>query len=300
MTFIIPAYNEQQYISSLIDSINRIGTELSYQTIVVDNGSTDSTSDIACNMNNVVVFKIQPSTISYARNYGASKATSEVIIFLDADVRLSNEWHSQLLKRINEIKEKTILTGSRYVIPEDPSWIEKYWFLPLSRKKTSYINGGNIITNKKTMALIGGFDESLETGEDVDFSIRAKKKGIVIDIDPGFKAIHDGYPKTIKQFCKREIWHGKGDYKNISTFIKSKIAILSFIFGVLHFACLMLLIIGDITMLLLALALIAVMSSGMSIFIFRRYGMRHVVTNIVLCYFYLMSRFISFLTVLKG
>ena len=68
-----------------------------------------------------------------------------------------------------------MLAGDEYDIAKNPSWIDRHWFYYLRFATQRHINGGNIITNRKTMEMLDGFDESLETGEDFDLCMRLKK-----------------------------------------------------------------------------------------------------------------------------
>ena len=299
ISFIIPAYNEEDYIDSLVKAIRQSVIQLQYEIILIDNGSTDKTTLIALN-HNLQVFSIPKNTVSFARNMGASKANAQIIVFLDADVRVTETWGKELKNKLDYILNESIVTGSRYVIPEKSSWIEKNWFEPLSKKNVSYINGGNLIMSKNTFYQAGKFEELMETGEDYEFSMRAIKKGIAIVNNSKFEAIHDGYPKNIVSFCKREIWHGKGDYQKLKTFIRSKVSIIAVSFGLLNLSIIASTLSGSYSLSSGLIFCVLLLCSTMSLNIFYKSGFRLVISNIPLCYFYLISRFISLFVVLKG
>src|SRR5208283_3820594 len=87
VTIIIPVNNEEQSIGSVIDEIQQVlkKENLTIPIMVVDDGSTDKTSDIA-KSKNVQVFRHEEN-----RGYGAAlktgihRATTEFIIIMDAD-----------------------------------------------------------------------------------------------------------------------------------------------------------------------------------------------------------------------
>lgn len=231
LSIVIPAYNETRYIENLLKSIHNFSTQENdvVEILVIDNGSTDNTSELASN-NGAKVHKLDRGSISRARNTGVEKASYELIAFIDADIILTQEWFDTVkLTCHNTLSEFQVL-GAKYAINENPTWVESSWFEPLSKKPATYINGGNILVSKTSFSKIGGFSESLETGEDYEFCHRAKQNGANIVFNKGLVAIHDGFPKDSVNFFKREAWHGKGDFTNLKTFLSSKVALISMAF----------------------------------------------------------------------
>lgn len=230
ISFIIPAYNEEKHLPKVFATINQLINDLVYEIIVVDNGSTDSTVKIAQEFGAKVL--TDPSgTIASLRNLGADCAIGEVLVFLDADVFITPKWAKEIVSLTSKLEENNrIVTGSRCGISANPSWIEKYWFLPMTLEESNYMNSGHLIIDREIFNEIGGFNDTLITGEDYEFCMRAKQKGIVIINNPKLHVIHEGYPKTLKQFIRREKWHGIQDASNMRSFLKSKPAILAILY----------------------------------------------------------------------
>ncbi len=227
ISFIIPVYNEEENLPNVLSAIRQFVTNLTYEIIIVDNGSTDSTVSIAQEFGAKVLYN-SSSTIAGLRNLGAQSAQGRVLVFIDGDVIITQGWAENISEVLSIIEQdKRVITGSRYGVRTKPSWIEKHWFLPMTQEKANYINGGNLIIDSDVFHEIGGFNDTLITGEDYEFCMRAKQKGIVIINNPKLHVIHEGYPKTLKQFIRREKWHGIQDVYNINSFLKSKPAILS-------------------------------------------------------------------------
>src|SRR5260221_11101716 len=84
VSIIIPAWNEEKNISRLLESINNQSYK-GVETIVVDDGSTDKTAEIAKKLG-ARVFKRKRNERSIERNFGASKAVGVYLVFLDADM----------------------------------------------------------------------------------------------------------------------------------------------------------------------------------------------------------------------
>lgn len=225
LSFIIPAYNEEKLLPKVLSAIKRHVVSLVYQIVVVDNGSTDATTQIASDFGATVLVD-SSKTIAGLRNLGARYASARTLVFLDADVIITKQWAENIFDVIESIqKNSRIITGSRYGISTNPSWIERHWFLPMTREKGKYINGGHLIIDTHLFHEVGGFSDSLRTGEDWEFCVRAKQNGIMIINNPNLLVIHEGYPKTISQFIDREKWLGIQDFCDISSFCKSRPAI---------------------------------------------------------------------------
>lgn len=88
VSVIVPAYNSQQFIAETLDSLLS-QTLKDIEIIVVNDGSTDSTKEIAERYKkeneNVSVYTIENNGVSNARNFGLSKAEGKYVVFCDAD-----------------------------------------------------------------------------------------------------------------------------------------------------------------------------------------------------------------------
>lgn len=158
-----------------------------------------------------------------------------MLVFLDADVEVTERWGVELLAQLVSLQtDPAQITGDQYHISRSPSWLEKNWFQPIRSGHVRYINGGNLITSRVTFERLGGFDEQLETGEDVDFCMRARGLGVAIVLNRNFVAHHEGYPKTIGRFLQRERWHGTSDFLSARRLLNSKVALATLVFLALN------------------------------------------------------------------
>ena len=88
VSIVITTYNYADFIENCINScLKQLNTRLSYEIIVVDDGSTDNTSEIlklysSCSVH---IFKIENLGIEKASNFGFSKAIGDYIVRVDAD-----------------------------------------------------------------------------------------------------------------------------------------------------------------------------------------------------------------------
>jgi Glycosyl transferase family group 2 len=193
------------------------------------------------------------------------------------------------------------VTGSRCDVSACPSWIERYWFKPLLELNTRYINSGHLITTRKLFNDLGGFDDQLESGEDYAFGMAASAAKALIINNPALAVIHEGYPKTLLQFARREMWHGKGDCESIQRIKSSNVALASLLFVGLNGFSILMLLFSENSLIstsgfLLAIALcvtLAVYKHGARSF-------KGIIVVSVLYYIYLLSRFLSCVSLLNS
>ena len=92
LTIVVPCKNEQTYIAHLLKDLqNQVG--LGDTKIIIADASTDNTREvIEQSKGNLNVQVIDGGPVSYAKNAGADLATTEYILFIDADVRFFNNY----------------------------------------------------------------------------------------------------------------------------------------------------------------------------------------------------------------
>lgn len=246
VSFVIPARNEERYIGEALGSIHSFAPDpQQVEIVVVDNGSTDRTVELA-RAGGAQVLVHPGGTVGSLRNVGVARTSGEVVVFLDADVLLTPAWQQRIDTALSEfVRTPDIVTGSRCGISREASWIERVWFKPLLAERANYINSGHLITSRALFDRLGGFDTSRETGEDSDFSNRARALGAAIVNDPALKVIHEGYPKKVSQFFRRERWHGQGNFQSWRTVLGSRIAPLTVAFLTCHLALVAALAVGS-------------------------------------------------------
>jgi len=219
LSVIVPCKDEEEYIGKCLDALLDQQTEGQLEIIVVDNGSTDKTVSIVSEKGDRVrLLHLPDETIAAVRNYGASQSVGDWLAFIDADVEVADDWFQSFRnwasrQAVNEAAAEQIVTGSTYRIPPDAGWIESVWFAQLQcrdRHSDRYINSGHLIVHRSLFQRIGGFDPAYRTGEDEKFCDDARKAGGKIYKESSLRAVHHGYPATVRTFYRREKWHGMG------------------------------------------------------------------------------------------
>ncbi len=187
ISVIIPARNEEKYLGACLESV-RAQTFASYEIIVVDNGSTDSTAVIAESMGVKVVSEPVPG-LPRARERGRRAAAGTLLTYLDADMIIPPDYLSVNYEYLLEHPEVAAVSnpylfydGDRKIRILSEIYFKR--FLPLSfalmklLKLPIMLMGGNFTVRAGALNMIGGFNSNIDFyGEDVDISKRISKTG---------------------------------------------------------------------------------------------------------------------------
>ncbi|MBU3952349.1 MAG: glycosyltransferase [Proteobacteria bacterium] len=216
VSVIIPTFNEEKYLPLCLESISNLSwPEDRLEVIVVDNGSQDKTCEIAAAFN-ARVLTDKTKNVSGLRNLGAKYASGQILAFLDADCIVSPDWLMAAEKYFYD--EKIVAWGSPPQIDSDATWVQKAWYL--IREKSSlpetvpWLESMNFFVRKEKFTHLNGFDESLVTCEDVDFSYRISSHGLIM-ADQAISAVHLGEADTVLAFAKKELWRGVGNFHGL-------------------------------------------------------------------------------------
>lgn len=294
---IIPAYNEEEFIQQTLQALT-INKNL--EIIVVDNGSTDRTAEIARQAGaNVIDFPV--GTIAAVRNRGVQDASSDVLIFIDSDVTVTPEWHEKLPAVLEEVKQSPLLiTGSRYQPTNYKSFLNKYWYAELTQYDATYINAGHLITSRELFNKIQGFSENLETAEDYDFCQKAVKAGAAIKDNPALIVTHDGYPQSIAGFIQRERWHGGQDFTSWQSFFESKIAWFALLNLVLFAGAIALCVMGSCLAIAAYLIIMCTVALMLTVYKFGFKKIDYMLVMPLVFYLYLCGRSLALVDTLSG
>ena len=125
ISVIIPAYNEENYISACLDSLMAQTNAPVYEVIVADNGSQDKTVQIAKKYANVRIVHARHRGVAHARQAGLDAALGEIIVSTDADCTFRNDWLAKIWK---EYAKNTTLAGvaGHYYFYNGPLWTKVF------------------------------------------------------------------------------------------------------------------------------------------------------------------------------
>ena len=114
LSIIIPAYNEEEYIGILLDKIYSVNTNdegFKKEVIVVDDGSTDSTANIASNYAWVKLIQQKNRGKGAAVQRGIAESSGDVILIQDADLEYNPDDYHHMLREYSN--NNVAVYGSR-------------------------------------------------------------------------------------------------------------------------------------------------------------------------------------------
>jgi glycosyltransferase involved in cell wall biosynthesis len=179
ISIIIPAFNEERYLPLTLEHLRRASDHLAachdeeVEVIVVDNASTDRTAEIAL-ASGARVVPVPEHNIGRVRNAGASAATGDLLVFLDADTVVPKV----LLSRVVEVMEHPKCLGGAADTDYRPARFMIKVYLRMWRmlgRCLGMAQGALQFCRRDAFSALGGYDESIYMGEDVDFYWRLRK-----------------------------------------------------------------------------------------------------------------------------
>jgi len=179
LSVIVPAFNEERFLPRTLDHLRRAvdhlgaGPDRDVETVVVDNASTDRTAEVALAAGARVI-AVPEHNIGRVRNAGASAASGGLLVFLDADTLVPHN----LLSRIAQVMDEPGCMGGAVDIDYQPArplirvYLRLWRLIGLS---LGMAQGAVQFCRRDAFAAVGGYDESIYMGEDVDFYWRLGK-----------------------------------------------------------------------------------------------------------------------------
>lgn len=214
ISIVIPAYNAAATIGACLRSVTAAMESWGpADLVVVDNGSTDGTYDRAIDLCGSMgrVLREPEATIGRLRNLGAAATTGPILSFIDSDCVVPPDYLAQAWTVFTATGAGA--AGSLYALPPSPRWIEAVWFRMHDMRRDGpvrWLNGGNLLVRREAFQTVSGFDETLRTGEDVEFCERLRAAGTLTYHDRRIAAVHLGNPVTFRSFFRQQWWHGLG------------------------------------------------------------------------------------------
>lgn len=178
ISVVIPAYNAAKFLHASLRSV----LEQDYrplEIIVVDDGSTDETAELARSFRPLVLLLVQPHTgAGAARNTGVAAARGRLLAFLDADDLWTPQAPARLANALSRDPHLDLVYGQVIEFRQDLAG-QVFESPPVA----GMLPGATLIC-KSAFDRVGGFRTDLRVGEFIDWGARARELNLNIAILP--------------------------------------------------------------------------------------------------------------------
>ena len=177
VSMIVPAYNAERFLGETLEGAVA-QTYTPVEVIVVDDGSTDATSEVAARFG-VRVLRQSNGGRSAARNAGIAAARGAFLAFCDADdVSMPTRIESQMTY-LAEHPELGV-AGCMLEIFMDPGVPRPRWVRPQDLEPHHALQTSTLLVRRELFETIGSFDTSYDSGEEHQWLSRAIDAGVKI------------------------------------------------------------------------------------------------------------------------
>lgn len=204
VSIIIPAWNKVEMSIACLKSIaERLDDRVTYEVILVNNGSTDQTTKLGDIPG--IIFVNNPENLGFVGgcNSGIAVAKGKYLVFLNNDAEVTPDWLYELVRTIESDKNIGIV-GSKIIYPNgalqeaggiifndgsglnygkhDQADAYQYNYV----RDVDYCSGASVIISSKLMKKFGGFDTLYQPAyyEDTDLSFKVRKEDLRVVYQP--------------------------------------------------------------------------------------------------------------------
>lgn len=205
VTVVVPAYGAQPGITQGGDS----------ETIVVDDGTDPPLATMPGRRTLRLPSNRGPAA---ARNAGLAEVTTPLVAFVDTDVDLNDHWLDALLPHFSD--PRVALVAPRVRSADRPTTIATYETTrsPLdlgsapariaAGSRVSYVPAAAVVARTDVVRDIGGFDETMRSGEDVDLVWRLLEAGHRCRYEPA-STVHHRPRATFSEWARQRMTYGR-------------------------------------------------------------------------------------------
>lgn len=210
VSVIVPVFNEERLIAQCLASL----LEQDYpkecmEIIAVDNGSTDGSREIIRKFPIQYILEEKRGAAA-ARNTGAHQARGELLAFIDADCAAPPEWISKLVASLGDSScdaaggDCRVVSGKSIIqdyLAYRGFYSQKEFFSP-DYPLLPWLMTGNLMVRRDAFFKVGGFEETLLRGEDIDFSWLLVLNGSSLKYLPDLEVLHERHPTFLNLYRK--------------------------------------------------------------------------------------------------
>ncbi len=212
VSVVVACCNGARTLAECLQSLERLNYP-NYEVIVVNDGSTDRSGQIA-EQYNVRAIHVENGGLSRARNLGIAAATGDIVAFLDSDAYADPHWLYFLVSTLDEL-EAAAVGGPNLSPPQDGFMAQCIDCAPgnpihvlTDNELAEHVPGCNMAFRKEKLELIGNFNPTHRAaGDDVDVCWKLLFRAETIAFSPGAIVWHHRRP-NLRSFWRQQVGYG--------------------------------------------------------------------------------------------
>jgi GT2 family glycosyltransferase len=216
MSVIICSYNGERWLPGCLQALRGVDYP-DFEVIVVSDGSTDRTAQLAREAGVRVVDSEENRGLSHARNLGMQTATGDVVVYLDDDARPDPDWLRYL--GLAFARSPHVAIGGPNIAPEGDGDVATSVanspggpvHVLVSDELAEHLPGCNLAIRRDALAAIEGFDTRFRiAGDDVDVCWRLQDAGGTIGYSPGAMVWHHRRG-SVRAYLRQQHLYGRAE-----------------------------------------------------------------------------------------
>lgn len=212
VSVVIPVWDRVELTFDCLRSLAQHTSDVPFELIVVDNGSTDATPDLLASLSGDVQIITNPTNRGFggACNQGAAAANGDYVLFLNNDTLLTPGWLPPLVAcldedpslgavqprllfpdgRLNDAGGLVFAGGDAWNYGKGSSYPDAPRFA--CRRAPDYLSGACLLVRRRAFEEVGGFDPRYSPAyyEDTDLSFALRAAGWTLVYEPASTVIH--------------------------------------------------------------------------------------------------------------
>ncbi len=216
VSVVVCSYNGSRTLEECLESLMRL-TYADYEVILVDDGSTDATAEIAERFPLVRLIRQENRGLSAARNVGARAAKGAIIAYTDDDCVADPDWLTYLVRAM--LDQDVVAIGGPNITPATDGWVARCVaaspgnpsHVMLDDRHAEHVPGCNMAVRRDVLLDMGGFDTQFrQAGDDVDVCWRLLDQGYSIGFAPAAVVWHHRRC-TVRDYLKQQRGYGRSE-----------------------------------------------------------------------------------------
>ncbi|MHC4901171.1 MAG: glycosyltransferase [Planctomycetota bacterium] len=215
VSVVVCVYNGSRTLRESLEGLTRLEYP-EYEIIVVNDGSTDETAEIAGSFD-VRLINLANGGLSNARNVGMQAATGELVAYIDDDAYPDPHWLTHVAHTFMNTDHAGV--GGPNLPPADDGQIAECIanapggpsHVLVSDSDVEHIPGCNMCFRRNALLSIGGFDAQFRiAGDDVDLCWRLQEQGMTLGFNPAAVVWHHRR-SSVRAYLKQQLNYGKAE-----------------------------------------------------------------------------------------